>query len=257
MGQKRLRVAGMLALALTAGCGGDRTQTQRSAPPDARRVDASTAGRISGRVIVEGPVPETPPIRTDSDPVCARENKDGLSLETIVVENGGLNNVFVYVKDGLGNYFFDAPADPVKLDQQGCRYRPHVFGVQTGQPVEIRNSDPTLHNVHAVARVNRGFNFGQAMQGFTNTTSFTAPEVMVRFKCDVHGWMSAYAGVLTHPYFAVTAHGGTFELKDVPPGTYIVEAWHEKLGTQTQNVTLAEKGSKELSFTFRSAATND
>ena len=168
-----------------------------------------------------------------------------------VVENGGLNNVFVYVKDGLGKYYFDVPAQAVTVDQQGCRYRPHVFGVRAGQPIEIINSDPTLHNVNAVASVNRGFNFGQPMQGMKNTATFTAPEVMVRIKCDVHGWMSAYAGVLDHPYFAVTSSGGKFELKNVPAGTYTVEAWHEKLGAQTQNVTLAEKDSKELSFTFK------
>ena len=255
MGQNSLRAACALALALATACGGD-APPQRTPPPDARRVDLATAGRIAGRVVIEGTVPANPPIKTDSDPVCARENKDGLSSENILVENGGLNNVFVYLKDGLGNYYFDAPADAVKLDQQGCRYTPHVFGAQTGQPIEISNSDPTLHNVAALATVNRGFNFGQPMQGFKNTTSFTAPEVMVRFKCDVHPWMNAYAGILGHPYFAVTADEGQFELKDVPAGTYTVEAWHEKLGTQTQKVTLAGKDSKDLNFTFK-AGTND
>ena len=208
-------------------------------------------GGLPGRVAFEGTAPENSQINTGSDPVCARENKDGLSVETVAVENGGLNNVFVYVKDGLGKYYFDVPAQAVTVDQQGCRYRPHVFGVRAGQPIEIINSDPTLHNVNAVASVNRGFNFGQPMQGMKNTATFTAPEVMVRIKCDVHGWMSAYAGILDHPYFAVTSSGGKFELKNVPAGTYTVEAWHEKLGAQTQNVTLAEKDSKELSFTFK------
>ena len=164
--------------------------------------------------------------------------------------------MFVYVKDGLGNYYFETPATAVTLDQKGCRYTPHVLGAQTGQPIEIVNSDATLHNVNAVATVNRGFNFGQPMKGLKNTTSFTAPEVMVRLKCDVHGWMSAYVGVLPHPYFAVTTGGGTFNIPNVPAGTYVVEAWHEKLGTQTQNVTLGENDSKELSFTFK-AATSD
>jgi plastocyanin len=247
-----LRAPVFLALALVAGCSGQQHQTtQRTPPADAQRVDESKAGRIAGRVAFEGAAPENPPINTGSDPVCARENKDGLSVETVVVENGGLNNVFVYVKDGLGKYYFDVPAQAVTVDQQGCRYRPHVFGVRAGQPIEINNSDPTLHNVNAVARVNRGFNFGQPMQGMKNTATFTAPEVMVRIKCDVHGWMNTYAGVLDHPYFAVTSSGGKFELKNVPAGTYTVEAWHEKLGAQTQNVTLAEKDSKELSFIFK------
>jgi plastocyanin len=248
------RAAALLALVLAAACGGQQT-TQRTAPPGALRVDETKSGRIAGQVTFEGAAPQNPAINAGSDPVCARENKDGLSFENVVVESGGLNNVFVYVKDGLGKYFFDAPAQPVKLDQQGCRYRPHVFGVQAGQPIEITNSDPTLHNVNAVASVNRGFNFGQPMQGMKNTATFTTPEVMVRLKCDVHGWMSAYAGVLEHPYFAVTSGGGKFELKNVPAGTYTVEAWHEKLGAQTQSVSVAEKESKDVTFSFKAAPT--
>jgi plastocyanin len=253
MYHSRLRAVSSLALVMAAAC--SQPQPERTPPPDAKRVDASKAGRVSGRVAIEGPVPGNPPIKTDSDPYCARTNTDGLSAETFVVDSGqGLNNVFVYVKDGLGTYYFDTPATAVTLDQKGCRYTPHVAGVQTGQPIEILNSDSTLHNVNAVANVNRGFNFAQAMQGFKNTVSFTAPEVMVRIKCDVHGWMNAYVGVLPHPYFAVTSGGGKFELTNVPAGTYVVEAWHEKLGTQTQNVTLGEKESKELSFAFKAAA---
>ena len=248
------RAAALLAIALAAACGGQQT-AQRTAPPGALRVDETKSGRIAGQVTFEGTAPQNPAINAGSDPVCARENKDGLSFENVVVESGGLNNVFVYVKDGVGKYYFDAPAQPVKLDQQGCRYRPHVFGVQAGQPIEITNSDPTLHNVNAVASVNRGFNFGQPMQGMKNTATFTAPEVMVRLKCDVHGWMSAYAGVLEHPYFAVTSGGGKFELKNVPAGTYTVEAWHEKLGAQTQSVSVAEKESKEVTFSFKAAPT--
>ena len=250
-----LRATVLLALSLTAGCGGEQQTAQRTPPPDALRVNEAKAGRIGGRVAFEGTAPENPSINAGSDPVCARENKDGLSAETVVVEGGGLNNVFVYVKDGLGKYYFDVPAQAVTLDQQGCRYRPHLFGVRAGQPIEIRNSDPTLHNVNAVAKVNRGFNFGQPMQGMKSTATFTAPEIMVRLKCDVHGWMNAYAGVVDHPYFAVTSGGGNFELKNVPAGTYTVAVWHEKLGTQTQSVTLAEKDSKELTFTFKAEST--
>jgi plastocyanin len=254
MNQSTVRLAStlVLALALASACGGD-PPPQRTPPPDAKRVDHSKTGRISGRVGVDGPVPANP-VAKISDPVCARAHASGLSLEHLVAENGGLNNVFVYVKDGLGTYYFESPADPVKLDQQGCRYTPHVFGVQVGQPIEIANSDPTVHNVSAVTEVNRGFNFTQAVKGLKNTTSFAAPEVMVRFKCDVHEWMSAYVGVVNHPYFAVTADGGRFELKDVPAGTYTVEAWHEKLGRQTHSVTLAEHDAKEVSFTFRAGA---
>jgi hypothetical protein len=249
----RLSIAAALTAALlaTACGGGEPAPAARTPPPDARRVDDSKAGSVSGRVTYEGAAPENRPVKVDSDPVCVREHPNGLTLDTVLVNNAGLENVFVYVKDGLGKYYFETPTQPVTLDQKGCRYTPHVFGVRTGQPIEIRNSDPTLHNVHAMGNVNREFNFPQALQGLTNTRTFTAPEIMVHFKCDVHSWMSAYAGVLVHPYFAVTANGGVFELKNLPAGTYTIEAWHEKLGTQTASVTVGEKESKTAGFVFK------
>lgn len=249
-----------LAPALTAGllaggCGGSEPAPVAQTPPaDAKRVDVATAGSVSGRVTFEGPAPENPSVKLDSDPACAREHPNGLRLDTVLVTDGGLENVFVYVKDGLGNYYFETPTTPVTLDQKGCNYTPHVFGVRTGQPIEIVNSDATLHNVNAAAKVNQGFNLGQPIQGMKNAKVFTAPEVMVRIKCDVHSWMSAYAGVLPHPYFAVTANGGAFELEDLPPGTYTIEAWHEKLGTETQSVTLGEKEAKTITFAFRATS---
>ena len=139
----------------------------------------------------------------------------------------------------------------MKLDQKGCRYTPHVFGVRAGQPLEISNSDPTLHNVHAMGRSNQEFNLSQPIQGMKNTKTFTAPEVMVHFKCDVHSWMNAYVGVLDHPYFAVTANGGAFELKNLPPGPTPSKRGTRSSGTQTQSVTLGEKESKTVTFTFK------
>jgi plastocyanin len=186
-----------------------------------------------------------------SDSECTRANPDGLKLETFVVKDGGLDNVFVYVKDGLGNYYFDLPTESVKVDQQGCRYTPHVFGARAGQPIEIVNSDETMHNVHAMPNVNREFNFGQHLKGMKNTEVFTVREIMVPFTCNVHPWMKAYAGIVDHPYFAVTSEGGKFELKNLPAGTYTVEAWHEKLPAQTQTVTIGEKETKPISFTFK------
>jgi plastocyanin len=175
-------------------------------------------------------------------------------FETFAVKDGGLDNVFVYVKDGLGNYYFDVPTESLKLDQQGCRYSPHVFGIRVGQPLEIVNNDSTLHNVHALAQSNPEFNFPQQIQGMKNQKTFTAREVMVKFKCDVHGWMNAYAGVLDHPYFAVTTSGGRFELKNLPAGSYTIEAWHERLGVQSQKITIGEKETKDVSFTYKPAA---
>ncbi len=158
--------------------------------------------------------------------------------------------MFVYVKNGLGNRRFPAPTVPVVLDQQGCRYVPHVIGVQVGQPLEVLNSDETLHNVHAVAQINEEFNVGQPLKGLKLTHTFLAREVMIPFKCDVHGWMNAYVGVMDHPFFAVSTGGGRFDLKPLPPGSYEIEAWHEKLGTQALSVTVGEKETKEITFTF-------
>jgi hypothetical protein len=252
---RTFRVAAAAALLAVAGaCGQPEPSAPAAAPADAPRVDESKAATLAGRVVVEGPLPANTTVRAASDPFCSRANQDGITVENYVVADGGLENVFVYVKDGLGAYRFDVPSEPVKLDQLGCRYTPHVFGVRTGQPIEISNSDETLHNVHALAEVNQEFNIGQPSAGMKNTRTFTAQEVMVTFKCDVHGWMNAYAGVVSHPYFAVTANGGRFELAKLPAGTYTVEAWHEKLGTQVQTVTLADNESKAITFTFKAAA---
>jgi plastocyanin len=238
---------------LISGCGSEQAPGATAPPPNAKRVDASKAGNIAGRVTFEGTPPANEPIPMAADPVCARENSGGATFDTVVVDNGGLENVFVYVKDGLGDYYFDVPTDAVTLDQKGCRYTPHVFGLRVGQPLEIVNSDATMHNVHAVPAVNREFNFSQHVTGMKERKTFTAREVMVRFKCDVHTWMSAFAGVLDHPYFAVTANGGQFQLKGLPAGTYTVEAWHEKLGTSSQSVTLGEREDRNITFTFKAA----
>lgn len=252
-------LAAVCAVAVTAACGSDSSTSQKpsspAAAPDAKKVDTATAATITGKVVLDGNPPAPTVIKTDSDPVCAGSNKDGLKSETFVVDNGGLENVFVYIKDGLGNkYLFDTPTEPVKLDQKGCHYVPHVVGVRVTQPLEVINSDSTLHNVHGRPEVNREFNFGQMVAGVKNTVTFTVPEVLVPFKCDVHAWMYSYVGVVDNPYYAVTADGGKFELKTIPPGTYTIEAVHEKLGRQTQQVTLGEKDSKAITFTFKAPA---
>jgi plastocyanin len=244
-------------LAVGAACGGSQPSSESASPSSpagatsGQKVDESKAGNISGKALVDGAIPKAEPIKMSADPVCVRENKAGASSEAFVGKDGGLGNVFVYVKDGLGSYVWDVPTTPIKLDQDGCRYHPHVFGVRVGQPIEIVNSDPTLHNIHAVPKVNQEFNTGQPIEGMKSTHTFTAKEVMVPFKCDVHGWMNAYVGVLDHPYFAVTNEEGSFELKTLPPGTYTIEAWHERLGPQSQTVTIGEKESKEVSFKFK------
>jgi len=246
-------LACVFVLAGLTACGSDSSKSAEpaspAAAPDAKKVDTATAGNITGKVMLEGTAPANPVIKMGSDPACGSAE---VRAESYVVDNGSLQNVFVYIKDGLGNkYIFDTPTEPVKLDQKGCHYTPHVLGVRVTQPLEVINSDATLHNVHGMPETNREFNFGQVVAGMKNTVTFTAPEVMIPFKCDVHSWMYAYIGVVNDPYFAVTGNGGTFELKTVPPGTYTIEAWHEKLGRQTQSVTLGEKDKKEITFTFK------
>ena len=245
----------IVAVVLAAACGSKAPEpAAKTPPPGAKRVDPATAGTLAGRILFDGPVPANAPIKMSADPTCVSENPNGATFETYVVKDGGLDNVFVYVKDGLGNYYFDTPAEPVTLDQKACHYEPHVFGIRVGQPLDIVNDDSTLHNVHAVPTGNEEFNFPQQIKGMKNRKTFTAREVMVPFKCDVHGWMNAYAGVVDNPYYAVTTGGGHFEMKNLPPGTYTVEAWHERLGTQTQQVTVGGKESKDVSFTFKAAA---
>jgi plastocyanin len=247
--------AAALATALVAtGCGGTQQESTRAEPAVVSNpVDPATAGSVTGRISFEGTPPKPTPIKMGSDPYC--EKQGAAVTETVVVAaDGGLRNVFVYVKDGLGNLRFPVPATPVILDQKACRYVPHVFGVQVGQPVKIVNSDPTLHNIHAVAQMNREFNIGQPMPG-KDTHTFSTTEVMVPFKCDVHRWMNAYAGVLDHPFYSVTSDEGRFELKGLPPGTYTIEAWHETFGAQTQTVTIGEKETKDVAFSFKTATT--
>ena len=256
------------SLALTisvAACGGN-TDTSAPAPAGAPvaagggggdRVDPATAGELKGTVVLDGVAPQNALIKMLADPACMREAQGEQAMETYVVGRDGksLANVFVYVKDGLGSYVFDTPTEKVTFDQRQCRYRPHVFGIRVGQPLEIVNSDPTLHNIHAMAQVNREFNNGQPIQGQKTLHTFTAKEVMLPFKCDVHGWMNAFVGVLDHPYFAVTSADGTFNMRSLPPGTYTIEAWHEKLGTMTQSVTIGAKETKDIAFTFKVPAT--
>jgi plastocyanin len=211
-------------------------------------VDPATAGKITGRISFVGTPPAPRAIKMGGDPNCTPEGTP--QTEAVIVNDGALKNVFVYVKDGLGALRFPVPAAPVVLDQKGCRYAPHVLGIQVGQPLEILNSDATLHNVHALAASNREFNMGQPQQGMRHTHTFSTAEVLVPFKCDVHGWMRAYVGVVEHPFHAVTSDAGTFEITGLPPGTYTIEARHETLGAKTQSVTIGAKETKDVPFSF-------
>ena len=216
--------------------------------------EMAVAATVSGKVLFQGTAPASQKIPTDADPTCQLAHPDGVSLDEVVVNsNGTLKNVFVYVKQGLEGKTFETPKQPVVLDQNGCQYQPHVFGIQTNQPLEIRNSDDTLHNVHALPKNTKEFNLGMPIKGMKLTKTFTAPEVMVKIKCEVHPWMAGYVGVLGHPFYSVTHSEGTFEIKDIPPGQYIVEAWHEKYGVLSQSVPLSSAEEiQEINFEYKS-----
>ncbi len=252
---KMLMLLPPLALSLLlAACGGGgesaATTETPTAAPSAPAVDPATLGSVAGKVTLEGTPPSSETIQMAADPNCARMHSSPVTTEFVVAgEGGGLANSFVYLKGGVQGSF-PAPSEPVVLDQQGCIYHPHVIGIQVGQPLEIVNSDETLHNIHAMPKLNKEFNIGQPVKGLKTQRTFDTAEVMVPFKCDVHKWMNSYAGVLEHPFFAVTGPDGSFNIDGVPPGSYVVEVWHERLGTKEMNVTVAEKATAEANFSF-------
>ncbi len=209
------------------------------------------AGTLAGKAVFSGTVPAPQKIDMGADPTCSSLHTEPVYSEEIVTNpDGTLQNVFVYVKQGLEGKNFQAPQTSAILDQKGCHYSPHVSGVQVGQKLQILNSDSTLHNVHGMPTQSKEFNLGMPIQGMKLDRTFDKPEIMVKFKCDVHPWMRAYVGVLEHPFFGVTGASGTFEIKDLPAGKYTIEAWHEKLGVQTQEVIVEEAALAKADFTF-------
>ena len=251
MQQRKLwSILSILAVAAAAACGGGgEGEPAAVAEPAAPVFDPTTAGNVSGMVMVDGELPAAEELMMNSDPNCVTAATNTMS-STYVGSDGHLGNVFVYVREGLGDMTFPTPSEVVTLNQEGCRYIPHVMGIQVGQTLNIINSDPTLHNIHATPAANQEFNMGQPIQGMEFERTFDTPEIMVPMRCDVHGWMNSYIGVLEHPFFAVTGEDGMFDISTLPPGDYVLEAWHEALGTQTQNVTVTTGGTAEVSFTF-------
>src|SRR6266571_8007501 len=225
------------------------TKAGRGAPIDL----ALQGGTVTGSAKFVGTAPSNPELDMSEEPQCAAKYKSTPRDPIVVVNpNGTLANVFVYVTSGVpADAKYPPPATPAVIDQSACEYHPRVFGIMVGQPLEIRNSDPLMHNIKTRSRQNRPFNTSQPTAGMTLTRTFTAPEVMLPFECNVHGWMHAYAGVLAHPFFAVTGTDGTFSMRGLPPGTYTIEAWHEKYGTQTVTVTLQGGEAKTADFAYR------
>lgn len=236
---------------LAAACGGGAPPEQAAPPATTAAAPAAGStgnGTLSGKVSFAGTAPAPEKVKVAADPKCQSMHPQGLLKQTVQVKDGGLAHVFVWVKNAPGGQ--PAPTEAAVLDQQGCMYHPHVVGVRTGQPIKIKNSDDTLHNIHPRPTVNAEFNIGQPRKGMESTKSFDKQEIMIPVGCDVHPWMRSYISVVDHPYFAVTKDDGTYEIEDLPAGEYEVEAYHEKLKTQTQKVTVKD-GDNKLDFSYQ------
>ncbi|MBI4598284.1 MAG: carboxypeptidase regulatory-like domain-containing protein [Candidatus Omnitrophica bacterium] len=213
---------------------------------------AADAAAIKGTITLQGTAPKPEVVKMSADPACQQQHSSPVYTEEVVVDaQNRLKNVFVYVKAGVSGPVPPAPAAPVQLDQRGCWYHPRVFGLQVNQPLEIINSDATLHNVNAKPAQNTPFNIAQPVKDMKSTKKFAKPEIGVSFKCNVHPWMRAYAGVVEHPFFSVSDAQGAFAISGLPAGQYTLEAWHEKYGTQTQTVTIGDGETKTVDFGFR------
>ncbi|HEY1800465.1 MAG TPA: carboxypeptidase regulatory-like domain-containing protein [Terriglobales bacterium] len=223
----------------------DQSPTAALSGPPAAPIDPATVASVSGTVHFDGTAPEAVPIDMSNDPACKGDNK----AETVVVNGGKLANVFVYVKDGLGT--FPAPANAVVIDQTGCRYRPHVAGVMVGQKLDIRNDDPTEHNVHAIGMQNAQWNESQMPKAAPIEKSFDHPEIMLPIKCNQHPWMKMYVNVVANPFYAVTDANGKFEIAGLPPGDYTIAFVQEKMGEQDQKITLGAKDKKTLDISYK------
>lgn len=252
----RLTAISMLLLLLLAACGGgggDAAMDSESDSGDSTPAEEMTAmgtGSVSGMVMFTGEPSERTPVRMNDD--CTDERADVALSEDMIVNDGALQNVFVYVSAGLPEgYEYATPTEPAVMDQEGCMYTPRVMGMQAGQTIRIENSDPFQHNVHPVPEENRGFNESTPGIGDYLEKSFLVPEVMISVKCDVHSWMQAYIGVLDHPYFATTDASGAFSISGLMDGNYTVTAWHEQLGEQTMDVMVVDGGMVEASITYQ------
>lgn len=241
-----LRHAVLLAVAAALACG------RAEAPPAAAASPASPAqtsapapgprgtATLRGRITLEGTAPAADQVRLAADPKCSSLHAEGRFERRLVdTRGGGLADALVYVKAGIdGSY--PPPAEPVLLDQKGCDYTPRMLAAQVGQPLRIRNSDDTLHNVHPRPQSNEEWNIGQPRQGMEAVRRFDKPETLIPFGCDVHPWMRAWVSVLPHPFFAVTKADGSYEIRDLPAGRFEIEVLHPKLRPATQAVALKD-----------------
>lgn len=212
---------------------------------------ATNGASLRGVVHFEGKMLAPKPISMSADPVCAKQHPSPVLAQEVSTDaKGDLQNVIVFVADGLGDRTFDPPTQPAVVEQKGCMYAPHVLAVRANQPLEVLNEDATSHNIHPTPANNREWNKAEP-PGSKMEEAFAREEIAIPVKCNVHPWMRAYIAVFKHPFFAVTGKDGGFDLTGLPPGTYTLKAWHEKFGTATQTVTVGPNETKEISFVFK------
>jgi plastocyanin len=247
-------VALCFALVIT-GCSKKESDEAARPPAPTAVVDPSTAGSITGIVKLDGTPPAFRPIDMSAEAACLQANPSPVAPPVVVMgTHGALANVVVYVKSGLGSYRFDTPTAPVVLDQKGCMYEPRVLAAMVNQSLEVHNEDQTIHNVHPMPRENKPWNKSEPVGDPPIQATFTKPELAIPIACNIHPWMRAFLFVFAHPYFDITPKSGEFALKNLPPGTYTIEAWQERFGFQDQTVTVAAKETKSIEFTFHAVA---
>lgn len=249
--KRHRRFLEILAVIIISGCGSNPSPKVASGPAPTRRIDAATTASITGRVTLEGPPPAAKPIDMSAEPFCAKLNSAPVLPQQVVTrENGTLANAVVYIKDFPADFIVDAPAGGATLAQRGCMYDPHIVALRTGQTLEIKNEDQATHNVLAMPEQNPKWNRSETPGAAPLEETFAIPELAIPVRCNVHPWMKSYVFVFSHPYYAVTGTDGRFELKNLPPGTYTIEAWQEKYGKQDATITVGPKESKPVNFTF-------
>ncbi len=216
------------------------------------KVDPPNSGGVRGSIRFTGKKPAPKPIDMSGDPACVEAHKGKAYDESLVVgPNGVVANAFVYVEKGLEGKVFETPSKPVVIDQRGCWFRPRVLGIQIGQPLQVVNSDPVTHNIHPMAAMNREWNHSQGPGDDPIIRKFTKPEIMIPVKCNIHSWMHAFIGVLDHPFFATSGEDGSFALPNLPPGTYTIAVWQEKLGITRQQITVHAGHDSVADFTYK------